>query len=108
MHPVMADSTRVIHNESSSMNQECYTNQAMVSFHNDVIKWKQFPRSWLFVRGNHRCPGWAFLLDAWTNGWAKKRNAGDLRRHHAQYDVTVMLQRIVKAAVMVVAFKQDM
>ena len=38
----------------------------------------------------------------------KKRNAGRLRRHHAQYDVTVMLQRIVKAAVMVVAFKQDM
>ena len=27
---------------------------------------------------------------AWTNGWANNREAGDLRRHRAHYDVTVM------------------
>ena len=30
------------------------------------------------------------LIYAWTNGWANNRDAGDLRRHHAHYDVTVM------------------
>ena len=26
----------------------------------------------------------------WTDGWVHNRNAGDLRRHRARYDVTVM------------------
>ena len=30
------------------------------------------------------------LICAWTNGWANDRDAGDLRRHRAHYDVTVM------------------
>ena len=30
------------------------------------------------------------LICAWTNGWANNRYAGDLRRHRAHYDVTVM------------------
>ena len=30
------------------------------------------------------------LIFAWTNGWANHREAGDFRRHHAHYDVTVM------------------
>ena len=30
------------------------------------------------------------LICAWTNGWANNREAGDLRRHSAHYDVTVM------------------
>ena len=30
------------------------------------------------------------LICAWINGWVKHRAAGDLRRHLAQYDVTVM------------------
>ena len=29
----------------------------------------------------------------WTNGWANNRDAGDLRRHGAHYDVTVMRTR---------------
>ena len=29
------------------------------------------------------------LICAWTNGWAKNRDAGDLRHHGAHYDVTV-------------------
>ena len=30
------------------------------------------------------------LISAWRNGWANNRDAGDLRRHRAYYDVTVM------------------
>ena len=30
------------------------------------------------------------LICAWTNGWASNRDAGDLRRHRAHYDVNVM------------------
>ena len=72
------------------------------SFHDDVIKWKHFPRYWLFVRGIHRWPvnsphkgQWRgalifSLICAWINGWVNNREAGDLRRHRAHYDVTVM------------------
>ena len=31
------------------------------------------------------------LICAWINGWANNREAGDLRRHHAHCDVTVMM-----------------
>ena len=70
--------------------------------HDDVIKWKQFPRYWLFVRGIHRSPvnsphkgQWRgalmfSLICAWINGWVNNREAGDLRRHRAHHDVTVM------------------
>ena len=69
--------------------------------HDDVIKWKHFPRYWPFVRGIHRSPvnsphkgqwrGALFsLICAQINGWVNNRKAGDLRRHRAHYDVTVM------------------
>ena len=73
------------------------------AFHNDdVMKWKHFLRSWPFVSGIHRSPvnsphkgQWrgALMLSfihAWTNGWAKHRDSGELRRHCAHYDATVM------------------
>ena len=73
-----------------------------VLYHNDVIKWKYFSRYWSFVRGIHRSPvnsphkgQWrgAFmfsLICVWINAWVNNREAGDLRRHRAHYDVTVM------------------
>ena len=30
------------------------------------------------------------LIWAWINGWVNNREAGDLRRYRAHYDVTVM------------------
>ena len=33
---------------------------------------------------------WCSLICAWTNRWVNNRNAVDLRRHRAHYDVTVM------------------
>ena len=73
-----------------------------VCFHDDVIKWKHFPRYWPFVRGNHRFPvisphkgQWRgalmfSLICVWIDGWINNREAGDLRRYRAHYDVIVM------------------
>ena len=67
----------------------------------DVIKWKHFSNEWSFVRWIHRSPvnshkgQWrrALMISfiwAWINGWVNNREAGDLRRHCAHYDVIVM------------------
>ena len=52
--------------------------------HYDVIRWTHFPRSWPFVRGIHRSHKGQWrgalvfsLICAWTNGWAKNRDADD-------------------------------
>ena len=70
--------------------------------HDDVIKWKLFPRYWPFVRGIRRLPvnsphkgQWRgalkfSLISAWKNGWVNNRDVGDLRHYRAHYDVTVM------------------
>ena len=71
--------------------------------HDDVIKWKHFPRYWPFMREIHRSPvnspnkgQWRgalmfSLICAWTNSWVNNRDTGDLKRHRAHYDITVML-----------------
>ena len=70
--------------------------------HDDVIKWKYFPRYWPFVREIHRSPvnfphkgQWRgalmfTLICARKNGWVNNGEAGDLRRYLAHYDVIVM------------------
>ena len=70
------------------------------SMHDDVIKWKHFPRYWPFVWGIHRWPvnsphkgQWRgalmfWLICAWINGWVNIRKAGNLRHHRVHYDVT--------------------
>ena len=71
--------------------------------HDDVIKWKHFPRYWPFMRGIHWSPVNSphkerpetrsydiSLICTWRNGWVSNRDAGDLRRHRAHCDVTVM------------------
>ena len=71
---------------------------ANVLLHDDVIKWKHFPRYWLFVRGIHRSHKGQWrgalifsLICAWINGWVNNREAGNLRRHRAHFDVIVMV-----------------
>ena len=73
------------------------------TMHDDVIRWKHFPRYWPFVQGIHRSlvnsphkGQWRgvlmiSLISAWTNDWENNWDAGDLRRHRAHYDVIVML-----------------
>ena len=56
--------------------------------HDDVINWKHFPCYWPLVRGIHRLM--FSLICAWINGWVSNRDAGDLRRNRAHYDVIVM------------------
>ena len=70
--------------------------------HDDVIKWKHFPRYWPLVQGIHRSPvnsphkgQWRRALMfsficAWINGWVNNRETGDLRRHRTYCDFTVM------------------
>ena len=70
--------------------------------HDDVIKWKHFPRHWPFMREIHRSPvnsphkgQWRralkfSLICVWINSWVNNREAGDLRRYRNHYDVTVM------------------
>ena len=76
-------------------------------YHDDVIKWKHFSCYWSFVRGIHRSPvnsphkgQWRgalmfTLICYWINGWVNNREAGDLRRYRAHYDVTVMVYKIL-------------
>ena len=72
--------------------------------HDDVNKWKHFPRDWPFVRG---IPRWSVnspqigqwrlalmfsLIYAWINTRVNHREAGGLRRYRDHYDVTVMTE----------------
>ena len=71
----------------------------LLVLHDDIIKWKHFLP---FVWGMHWSPYnsphksqspialmFSLICD-WGKGWVNNREAGDLRCHHAYYDVTVM------------------
>ena len=80
----------------------------LLVYHDDVIKWKHIPRYWPFVRGIHGFPvnsrhkgQWRRVLTfslicSWINGWVNNREACDLKRHRAHYDVTVMMCSCVR------------
>ena len=86
-------------------------------FHDDVIKWKHFPRYWPFVRGIYRSPvnsahrgQWRGALMfsficAWINGWANNREAGDWRRHQAHHDVNVILRNFGSVTILLITLK---
>ena len=73
--------------------------------HNNVFKWKHFPRFWSSVRGIHWSPvnsphesKWRgalmfSLICVWINAWVNNREADDLRRNCAHYDVIAMINR---------------
>ena len=84
-----------------------YRMKAILTVHDDFIKWKHFSRYWPIAQGIQRSPvnsphkgQWRgalmlSLICASTNDWANNRDAGDLRRHRAHYDATVMLWTIL-------------
>ena len=90
---------------SYRFNSSVFETQPILSLpsHDDFMKWKHFLRYWPFVRGIHRWPvnsphkgKWRGalifpLICAWTYSWANNGDAGDLRRHRAHYDVTLMV-----------------
>ena len=78
------------------------TGYSQPGHHDDIIKWKHFPRYWPFMQGIHRSPvnsphkgQWRgalmfSLICNWINNWVNNRQAGDLRCYRANYDVIVM------------------
>ena len=74
----------------------------VITWYDDVIKWKRFPRYWPFVWGIHRSPvnsphedQWRealmfALICPWINGRLNNGESGYSRRRRAHYDVTVM------------------
>ena len=93
------------------------TRRLFWSSHDDVIKWKHFPRYWTSVRGTHRSPvnsphkgQWRralvfSLICAWTNFWVNTRDAGDLRCYRSHNDVTVMIFRVAKQHKMILEWE---
>ena len=90
-----------------------------IKSHDDVIRWKHFPRYWPFVRRIHRSPmnsppksQWCVdlmfpLICALTNSWANNREAGDLRCHRANYDVTVMCTHEIRCQIAFTPYRCD-
>ena len=78
------------------------TSCSIPNIHDNVIKWKHFPHYWPFVREIHRSlvnsthkGQWHralmfSVICTWINSWVNHHEAGDLRCHHAHYDVFVM------------------
>ena len=74
----------------------------LAAMHDDVIKWKYFPRYWPFVREIHRSPVNFPHKGQWRGalmftlicdrmiGWVNNHEAGDSRRYLAHCDVIVM------------------
>ena len=69
--------------------------------HDDVNKWRHFPRYWPLcgeATGHRWIPCtkasdaelWCFFDLRLKKGWVNNREAGDLRRHRAHYDITVI------------------
>ena len=79
----------------------------------------EFPLCVTFVRGIHRSPvnsphkgQWRGalmfpLICTWINDWVNNREAGDLRRHRAHYDVSVMWFRHQSAAIFAVIKRSE-
>ena len=100
----MKSIVKLTHNQNSSNSRRYFQTHFL---HDDVIKWKHFPRYWPFVRGIHRSPvnsphkgQWRGalmfpLICVWINGWVNNREAGDLRRYRAHYHAIVMRKEIL-------------
>ena len=84
------------------MDNSNYIHGKLWDVHDDVIKWKNFPHYWPFVRGIHRSlvnsphkDQWRgallfSLICVWINGRVNNHEAGDLGRYRAHYYVIVM------------------
>ena len=84
--------------------------------HDDVIKWKNVPRYWSFVRVIHQSPvnsphkgHWRralvfYFVCAWINCWVNNREADDLRRHRA----SATSQEMLDISLLNIGFKIDL
>ena len=80
--------------EQIKLSESIFRERTDFSRHDDV-KWKHFPRyTGLNEFPSQRPVMWSFdvFFDRGLNhGWVNNRDAGDLRRHCAHYDVTVTI-----------------
>ena len=68
-----------------------FTSSYYHSLHDDVIKWKRFPRDWWIPPQRPVMRSFDVFLDLrLEKGWANNRDTGDLKRHWAYDDVTIM------------------
>ena len=88
-----------------SLSLHAFLDIAWILFlYDDVIKWKHFSALLAICVGNSPVTAefptqkgqWRgalifSLISAWINCWENNREAGDLRRRHAPFDVTVKL-----------------
>ena len=86
----------------------CCLWSCLCTFHDDIIKWKHFPRYWPFVggiylwlvdspqKGQWRGALMFSFIRAWTTSWANNGGTSDSRCYFAHYDVTLMLHIFVK------------
>ena len=107
---MVATNALVLNDQAINMHNAGFKFIAPDQIHDDVIKWKHFPRYWPFVRGIHPFPvnsphkgQWRralmfLLICVWINGWVNNREAGDLRRYLAHYDVSVMSYKFMTFA----------
>ena len=73
--------------------------------HDDIIKWKYFPRYWTFLGESIGTGGFpsqkpvtrssdVFFDMRLNKNWANNWQAGDLKRHRAHYDVIIMIRYV--------------
>ena len=89
----------ILHDVQSVQSENCN------SLHDDVIKWKHLPSCegnppvtsrFLSQRSGRRTLMFSLMCTK-PNCWANNRDAGDLRRHRAHYDVAVIWRSSVSA-----------
>ena len=97
------DVTENVNSSVPGQNSRYYAGKFEDALHDDVIKWKHFPRYWPFVRGIHRSPvnsphkgQWRgalmfSLICARIDGWINNGETGDLGRHPAHNGIIVMI-----------------
>ena len=85
----------------------------VILMHDDVIKWKHFPRYWSLVREIHRSPVNSLHKGQWRgalmfslicvriDGWVNNGEAGDLRHHRSHYDAIVIDCKLVDKEVQI-------
>ena len=94
--PFACNATMTSNNATITCNTHKTLYLCDAKWHDDVIKWKHFLRYWPgdrwipLTKGQWHGALMFSLTCAWTNGWANNRDAGDLRRHCACYDVMVI------------------
>ena len=75
-----------------SVGRPWWRHQMVSIFHLTGPLWEEFSgrRGISLTKDSGAAELWCFFICGWTYGWISNRDAGDMRRHHAHYDATVM------------------